>query len=342
ISKQKEQYKLVNYVSTEIPEGLFEEGKIVDKSGLAELIKSILAQNKINSQQVAVAVPLREAIIRNIAVPAELDAEELADTVLNLEAPLYLPYEREEVDLDFQKLDYFLDEDGIEKINVLLVATRREVTDLYVATMEEAGLSIDVLEINSFALMRTIKEQLRQFGSSEAVVLVNIEFDTTEISIIVDGVPQYSRTIPIGTFQLQAELSRAMNLPLARNTELLQEITVEVPETQNPQGTTTGVTWINPGMAALLRILGELSDEIGRSINFYLNQSGDLEIAQLLLAGSGGGLGKLDEFFSQRLNIPTIQIDPLAALALDNNSKSIPANVRPGLGTVLGLGLREV
>ncbi|HBS70625.1 MAG TPA: pilus assembly protein PilM, partial [Cyanobacteria bacterium UBA11153] len=67
----------------------------------------------------------------------------------------YLPYPRDEVDLDYQKLGFFMDEDGIEKVQVLLVATRKEVTDTYLDTFEQAGLKIDILEINSFALIRT-------------------------------------------------------------------------------------------------------------------------------------------------------------------------------------------
>ena len=164
---------------------------------------------------------MREAIIRIIPVPAELDEAELRDMVLNHEAALYLPYPREEVDLDYQKLGFFEDEDGIEKIQVLLVATRREVTDSYMDTLGQAGLQVDVLEINSFSVIRTIREQLRQFGSSEAAVLVDVEFDSTEIAIVVDGVPQFSRTVPIGTFQMQNALSRAMNLPASRNPEIL-------------------------------------------------------------------------------------------------------------------------
>src|SRR3712207_8850596 len=87
---------------------------------------------------------------------------------------------------------------------------------MYIDTFQQAGLTLDVLEINSFALIRTIREQLRQFAPQEAAVLVDIEFDSTEIAIIVDGVPQFSRTVPIGTYQLQSALSRAMNLPTSR------------------------------------------------------------------------------------------------------------------------------
>ncbi|MFM7577048.1 MAG: type IV pilus assembly protein PilM, partial [Microcystaceae cyanobacterium] len=135
-------------------------------------------------------------------------------------------------------------------------------------------LEVDILEVNSFALIRTIREQLRQFGSKEAVVLVDIEFDNTEIAIIVDGVPQFSRTVPIGTFQMQNALSRAMNLPPSRNPEILQGMTIPVTQfdTLSTQGTA-----VNPGMTALMRVMGELTDELRRSINFYLNQSEDLE-----------------------------------------------------------------
>lgn len=338
LSKQGQNYKISKYCTAEIPEGIFQEGKIVDSPALADLIQEMMTANKIKANKVATGVPMREAIIRIIPIPAELDDQELRDMVLNHEASLYLPYPREEVDLDYQKLGYFEDEDGIEKVQVLLVATRREITDSYLETFQQAGLQVDILEINSFALIRTIREQLRQFSSHEAAVLVDVEFDNTEIAIIVDGVPQFSRTVPIGTYQLQNALSRAMNLPTARSPEILQGMTI--PVTAFDSLSTAGAA-VNPGMTALMRILGELTDELRRSINFYLNQSEELEIVQLLLAGPGGGLSQLDEFFTQRLSVPTMQIDPIATLSIESDQE-IPAVQRPGLGTVLGLGLREV
>jgi type IV pilus assembly protein PilM len=131
ITKKGQQYKILKTASIDIPEGVYEDGQIIDSLTLSELIKELFKQHKINTKQVATAVPMREAIIRIIPVPAELDEQELRDMVLIHEAGMYLPYPREEVDLDYQKLGYFMDEDGIEKVNVLLVATKREVTDLY-------------------------------------------------------------------------------------------------------------------------------------------------------------------------------------------------------------------
>ncbi|MBD2355524.1 pilus assembly protein PilM [Tolypothrix sp. FACHB-123] len=339
LRKQRQGFKIEALISVEVPEGLVTDGQITDPPAMAQLIQQALADNKIKASRVATAVPGRDSIVRLIPVPAELDDKELREMVLNHEAALYLPYPREEADVDYQKLGYFVDEDGIEKVQVLLVATRKEVTDTYISTFEQAGLEIDVLEINSFALIRTIRDQLRQFGPQEAAVLVDIEFDSSEIAIIVNGVPQFSRTVPIGTYQMQQALSKAMSLPTSRDMELLQGMAIM---TAPIEGGKTGLTDINPGMAAILRVLGELTDELRRSIDFYLNQSENLEIAQIFLAGPGGGLQQLDEFFTQRLSLPTAQIDPITSLSLELNEEKYPVVQRSGLATVMGLGMREV
>lgn len=92
LKKQGQVYKLATYITEPVPEGIFEEGKIVDVPALAELIQNTLSANNISAKQVTAAVPMREAIIRLIPIPAELDDAELRDMVLNHEASLYLPY----------------------------------------------------------------------------------------------------------------------------------------------------------------------------------------------------------------------------------------------------------
>jgi type IV pilus assembly protein PilM len=334
VCKQGQGYKLASYITVPVPEGVFQEGQITDPAAMAEIIQTALAENKIKVKQAATAVPGgRDTVTRIIPVPAELDDRELREMVLNQEAGLYLPFPREEADVDYQKLGLFIDEDGIEKVQVLLVATRKEITDSYLSTFQQAGLQVDVLEISSFSLIRTIRDQLRQFAPQDAVAIVDIEFENTEISITVDGVPQFSRTVPIGTYQIQTALSRAMNLPPSRSIELLQGMTV-------PVNAMDGRAAANPGAAAMLRVLGELSDELRRSIDFYLNQGDTQEVAQLLLAGPGASIGQLDEFFTQRLSLPCTQIDPFVASSVEV-SQDVPLTARPGLGVVLGLGLRE-
>ncbi len=335
LKKQGQTLKLQNLATAEIPEGVFEEGQILDSSTMAEIIQSTLAENKIKVSRATTAVP-GKAVTRVIPVPAELDDNELREMVLNQEASLYLPFPRDEADVDYQKLGFFVDEDGIEKVQVLLVAVKKDITNSYTETFAQAGLSLNVLETSSFALIRTVREQLRQFTSQEAAALVDIQFDSTEISIVVDGIPHFSRTVPLGTSQIQNALNRAMNLPPSRNSDLLQGMSA-------PLGAATGKpkAGMNPGTTAMLRVLSELSDELRRSIDFYLNQGEDMEVAQLLLAGTGSAIGNLDEFFAQRLGLPTSVVDPLDSLAIEVDEDLSPMQ-RSGLATVLGLGLREI
>jgi len=49
---------------------------------------------------------------------------------------------------------------------------------------------------------------------------------------------------------------------------------------------------------------------------------------------------QLDEYLTQRLSIPTVQVDPFSALAIDADQEFSPIE-RPSLGTVIGLGLRQ-
>lgn len=339
LQRQGQGIKLAALSSLPVPEGIFQDGIIADPPALAQLIKQALAESKIKVQRVATAVPGRESLIRMIQLPAELNDQELREMVLQHEAGLYLPYPREEADVDYQKLNYFVDEDGIEKVRVLLVATRKEVTDTYINTFQHAGLKVDVIEINSFALLRTIQEQLRSYGMQEAVVLVDIQFDSTEIAIIVDGVPEFSRTVSIGTYHLENALLRSMNLPASRDTQMLQSISLPANSNEDDSYDLTGV---NPGVLAVIRVLTELADELRRSVEFYLSQKDNLDVAQILLAGPGGGLTNLNEFLQQRLSVPTSQIDPVAALSIEVDEEKITTAQRPGLGTVLGLGLRGV
>ncbi len=334
-------YKLVTYGSVELPEGTVEEGRILDPVALGEVIRSLLADKKIKVKKVATALPGRETVSRLIRLPAEIPDQELREMVLNQEASLYLPFPREDADVDYQKLGITLDDDGIERIEILMVATPKEVTDSYMQALEIAQLQVDVVEVSSFALIRAMHNELARFSTlAEAVAIVDIEYEATEITVTVDGVPQFSRTFPIGTAQIQNAQLRAINLPPRRTTdmEMLSSTVVPVQSMDTASLAGGGGT---PGDAAIMRVVGDLSDELRRSIDFYTSQSPGSDVVQLLIAGPGACIGQLNEFFSQRLGIAAIAVDPLTAIGVTVDG-DIPLEERMAMSVVLGLGLREV
>jgi type IV pilus assembly protein PilM len=339
--KGQSSYKLVTYGSVELPEGTVEEGRILDPVALGEVIRSLLADKKIKIKKVATALPGRETVSRLIRLPAEIPDLELREMVLNQEASLYLPFPREDADVDYQKLGTALDDDGIERIEILMVATPKEVTDSYMQALEIAQLQVDVVEVSSFALIRAMHNELARFSTiAEAVAIVDIEYEATEITVTVDGVPQFSRTFPIGTAQIQNAQLRAINLPPRRTTdmEMLSSTVVPVQSMDTASLAGGGGT---PGDAAIMRVVGDLSDELRRSIDFYTSQSPGSDVVQLLIAGPGACIGQLNEFFSQRLGIAAIAVDPLTAVGVTVDV-DIPIQERMAMSVALGLGLREV
>ena len=339
--KGQSSYKLVTYGSVELPEGTVEEGRILDPVALGEIIRSLLADKKIKVKKVATALPGRETVSRLIRLPAEIPDIELREMVLNQEASLYLPFPREDADVDYQKLGTTLDDDGIERIEILMVATPKEVTDSYMQALEIAQLQVDVVEVSSFALIRAMHNELSRFSTlAEAVAIVDIEYEATEITVTVDGVPQFSLTFPIGTAQIQNAQLRAINLPPRRTTdmEMLSSTVVPVQSMDTASLAGGGGT---PGDAAIMRVVGDLSDELRRSIDFYTSQSPGSDVVQLLIAGPGACIGQLNEFFSQRLGIAAVAVDPLTAVGVTVDG-DIPIEERMAMSVALGLGLREV
>jgi len=339
--KGQSSYKLVTHGSVELPEGTVEEGRILDPVALGEVIRSLLAEKKIKVKKTATALPGRETVSRLIRLPAEIPDLELREMVLNQEASLYLPFPREDADVDYQKLGTSLDDDGIERIEILMVATPKEVTDSYMQALEIAQLQVDVVEVSSFSLIRAMHNELARFSTlAEAVAIVDIEYEATEITVTVDGVPQFSRTFPIGTAQIQNAQLRAINLPPRRTTdmEMLSSTVVPIQSMDTASLAGGGGT---PGDAAIMRVVGDLSDELRRSIDFYTSQSPGSDVVQLLIAGPGACIGQLNEFFSQRLGIAAIAVDPLTAIGVTADV-DIPIQERMAMSVALGLGLREV
>ncbi|HBC43866.1 MAG TPA: pilus assembly protein PilM [Pseudanabaena sp.] len=342
--KGQSSYKLVSYGSVELPEGTVEEGRILDPVALGEIIRSLLSEKKIRAKKVATALPGRETVSRLIRLPAEIPDLELREMVLNQEASLYLPFPREDADVDYQKLGTSLDDDGIERIEILMVATPKEVTDSYIQALEIAQLQVDIVEVSSFALIRAMHNELSRFSTlAEAVAIVDIEYEATEITVTVDGVPQFSRTFPIGTAQIQNAQLRAINLPPRRTTdmEMLSSTVVPIQSMDAMDAARLASGGNSPGESAIIRVVGDLSDELSRSIDFYTSQSPGSDVVQLLVTGPGACIGQLNEFFIQRLGIDTSVIDPLTTIGISVD-EDIPIQDRMAMSVSLGLGLREV
>ena len=339
VRRAGQQYDLKHLVSAPTPAGAIMEGRIEDTAAVSSIIQDLFQSNNIKAKQVATAIPTREAVIRLIPLPADLQAAELREVVLNQEAELYLPFPRHEAYVDYQPLEEVVDPDGVRRQEVLLTAAPHYIVDSYIQAIEQADLTPQVVDISSFALIRAVRSKLLEFSPEEALALVVIQTEATELSILVKGIPRFTRTIPIGTWEFKETLSRALDLPPGQASSLLQSLTP--PLSSQVTGNADDQSFSGRGLAALRRILTELTEEIQRSLDFYLSQGEVAPLSQLLLAGPGATMNQMDQYLSQRLNLPATRLDPVSILALPDNI-AVAEESRPSIGTVLGLGLRNL
>ncbi len=334
-------YRLAHYHSVEMPEGAMIEGRILDPGTVGLTLMNLLNENKVPTNlPAATAVPVREAIVRLIRLPADLPADELRRVVLEQEAELYIPYPRDQADVDYQPLGLDLSQDGIERIEVLLVAIPKEVVDNYLEVLQAANLKVRCVELASFSLIRTIRDQLIQHSPQEAVLLSAIGYDSSEISILVNGIPQFTRTVNIGTVHMRQVLAQSLNLPFSRTSDLLR--TLRLPLLNPADVLTTGEQPIpsNPGIAAVTRVVSDLADELKRSIDFFTSTESNSPVVKVLLAGPGASIGQMDGFLSQSLSVVVELADPFGSILVPD-SIEVPLEERPAMGVALGLAMRE-
>ncbi|HET7275747.1 MAG TPA: type IV pilus assembly protein PilM [Longimicrobiaceae bacterium] len=182
------------------------EGEIMDPGAVADTVRSLMDDLGVNGSNVVTAVGGRDVIVKKIQMdrmPAD-DARE----VIRWEAEQYVPFDMENVQLDFQILDP--DDVGLQ-MDVLLVAAKRELVDQKIALMRDAGLEPTIVDVDAFALNNAFEFNYPE-STRGAVTLVNVGHEISNLILLQDSVPVLTRDIPFGSRRLREDLRRTHGL----------------------------------------------------------------------------------------------------------------------------------
>ncbi len=140
--------------------------RIQDTGALGTALQLALTGMGVKNGAVMLSLPVERVIEKTILVDATLSEEEL-EAHMQLEAAASIPYPLTEVYRDFCILDR-----DIHKMEVLLVATRKENIDSSVKVLQETGLDVHSVEVHSFALERIVNylSSLQAMGETIAVL----------------------------------------------------------------------------------------------------------------------------------------------------------------------------
>lgn len=326
-------FRVLHAGSADTPPGSVKEGVIVEPQGVGAAIRQVFATSGIKAKSVVSAVGGQAVIVRELKLPPMSD-EELRQAA-RFEAERYIPYGVKEVNMDFDVIGETTEENQ-KKVVVLLVAARREIVDKHVQALEVAGLEPFVLDVESFAVMRSLDSQAN--GPGEAVVFVDLGAETSDIVITEGGQLRLTRNVNIGGDALTRAIATRLEMEFKSAEQLKEEKGVVLLEGE-PLPEDRTVLSLHEVM---LPILGDLATEIRRSLDYFQTRWRESRVGRVMLSGGTAKLQNLDRFLSLELGVETVVGDPF--LSCEVSERVLPPHIRKdeasSMATAVGLAMR--
>lgn len=318
---------LNRFLQIPVPPGVIVEGALHDPGALAGVIKELFRNSGCKGKGIVTSLSGNSVIIKKVTL-AQMEEAELRELIHD-EAGKYLPFDNmDDVNYDFQILGD--NEFNPNQMEVIIVAAKKTDVNGYLDAFAAAGLQVMIMDVDSFAL-ETMYEANYDFEENEIVVIVNIGASLTNINVIKGGMSVFTR-----------DFTMAGNAV----TEALQErfqVTAEEAERMKVEGT-AGAQEIPDFENAILEAAEPICSEIERSVDYFRSTFGGEEIKHVFLSGGSSRIAGLSDLLSQRLNIGTQLINPLAKIG--HNKKNIDEGKLDGIKTIgavaIGLGLRKI
>lgn len=315
-------YQLKDFGSAPLLPEAIVDGEVMDRQLVVETIQNLFESKRIALKDVVAAVSGRAVIVKKIQMD-RMTPEDAAEAI-QWEAEQHVPYDINEVCLDFQILDGASDP---KQMQVLLVAAKREMLLAQANLIREAGLNPLILDVESFAVQNALSVNY-DFGPDEIVALVNIGSELTNINIVKDGIPLYTQDLSVGGINFVEAVQRQFNLS---QTEA--------------EAAVHGEEQVDFDLNQVVCEVGEeLAVGIDRSVMYLQNSEEDGDLSRVLITGGGVRIPGLCQFLNDRHQATVEVADPLRRIRFDpalfGNQR--PEDVAPSLTVGLGLAVRKV
>ncbi len=319
-------YHLVNMGAAPLPPEAIVDNSIMDSSAVVEAINNLISGLKIKTKNVATSISGHAVIIRKITMPM-MTQEELESSI-QWEAEQYIPFEINEVFLDFQILGPV--EDDPSQMKVMLVAAKKDFVNDYLAVFREVGLSPAVVDVDCFAI-ENICEENYGFDDEGIVALVNLGASAMNINVIKGGESVFTRDVQVGGNIFNEELQKRLGLS--------EEVAEQVKMGETKEGVDQAV------VEEIINDASEnLAQEVSRSLDFFSATSSDEAIGKVRLSGGVATAGRVRELLHDRLGVPVEEVNPFQNIVV-NEKEFDPEYVRsmgPVLAVAAGLAMRRV
>jgi type IV pilus assembly protein PilM len=302
------------------------DGAIMDAEVVVDTIQKAHKQFKAKGKYAAISVSGHSVIVKKIVV-ADMSREEL-ESAIETQAQQYIPFDIEDVNVDFQILE--TDESAEEgEMAILLVAVKKEKVDEHIGLVHEAKLDPIVVDVDAFAVENAF-ELNYEVDPDLVVGLVDIGAGTMNINILQGGVSSFVRDISIGGDHYTEAIQKEFNVNFDVAERLKRGQLVEGIAQEDVLGIVNSVS-------------DDIAVEIQRSFDFFRASTMDVAIDKLYLSGGCSLFGGIDRFFEEKLGVEVEILNPFRNIKINSRKFDVDyiESIAPQVAVAVGLALRR-
>jgi len=328
LREHKGRYVVQKFGMKSLEPGTIVDGAVMNPDKVVAAIRQLLKEQRIKEKRVATSISGHSVIVKKITLPA-CEEEEL-DTQVKLAAEQYIPFDINEVNLDFHVVNASeRAEEGDPQMSLLLVAAKKDKVSELADLVRRAGLTLAVVDVDAFAI-ENMYDVNYSVSTDEVIALVNIGASVMNVNIVKGGMCVFTRDISIGG---------------NRYTEAIQrEFGASFEEAESAKrGDSRAKLDRDAVTSTLNQISAEVISEVANSIDYFRTTNVDGEVSKVLLCGGCAHVKELREQLSQRLNVEVEVVNPFGGIDI-SPLKIDPAEmdvVAPQAAVAVGLALRR-
>ncbi len=316
----KGSYRLKNFGIAKLPRETIVNGVIINAEPLVNAIKSLISNLKITAKESTVSISGHPVIIKKISLP--LMSEDELEPIIETEAEQYIPFDLDEVNIDFQILG--VNEESTDKMDVMLVAAKKAMIYEYIDAFRNAGIRVRIIDIDVFALENMFSVNYT-WDDSETCALIDIGASVTNINIIKNGTSIFNRDVFLGGNQITEELQKELSVSF-EEAEILKT-------GEEIEGIDQEVLY-----QTIAKTTSSISREIQRTLDFFTSSS-YAEIKKIYLSGGGSKTRGLKQMIEEKMNAEIEFTDPFKTIKYDKKTFDTEYIKDISLLAAVGVGL---
>lgn len=315
-------YRVAAIASEPIPPDSIVDGAIIDGGAVADAIRRVFARKNFKAKDVAASLSGNAVIVKKISLPV-MTEQELAESIY-WEAEQYIPFDIQDVNLDYQVLDPGTD--GRPTMDVLLVAAKKEKIADYTNVITQAGRQAVVVDVDAFALQNAYEAN---YGvSGDVVALLNAGASATNVNIVSNGQSLFTRDISLGGNAYTEAVQRELNLPFDSAELAKKGYPVEGHAFED----------VSPVLHAVTE---NLLLEIQKTFDFYRATAVSDQIDRVVLSGGASAVDGFADALADRFSLPVEYFDPFRQVAFEKAPVVDVNELAATAAVAVGLALRK-